>query len=200
MASEVDGAGKTVAARSPLLLRRSSSRLLLLDMQEKLLRVVPRAESLTANCRLLVRGAKLLGVPVDATEQYPHGLGATVAPLRGELQTIAEKLRFSAGDTFDWSRSAANHDRFQVIVAGIESHICVLQTTLDLVAAGYDVTVAADAVASRREIDHETALARMRDHGVTVSTVEAILFEWCESAEAAEFRELSQLVKSRDPS
>ena len=183
--------------RSPDLLNRDDSRLLIVDMQERLLAVMPEAESLVASCEVLVRGAHCLGVPVSATEQYPRGLGPTVAPLASLLKERPEKLRFSSTASFEWSRAAGETDRVKVVVAGIETHVCIQQTVLDLLAAGFNVFVAADAVASREHSDRDHALHRMRDVGATVTTTEAILFEWCETAESPEFKEISRLVKER---
>ena len=136
-------------------------------------------------------------MPVVATEQYPHGLGTTVEPLRSLLPDRPEKLRFSSAASFDWAHAAGETDRHQVILAGIESHVCILQTALDLLAAGFSVSIAADAVGSRRERDAQVALQRLRDSGATITTAEAVLFEWCETAESPAFKSLSQLVKHR---
>lgn len=88
-------------------------------------------------------------------------------------------------------------DRYQIVVAGMETHVCVLQTVLDLLASGFQTFVVADAVAGRRELDHQVALDRMVNSGAILTTAEAVLFEWCETAEAPEFKQLSALVKSR---
>ncbi|MFV0441945.1 MAG: isochorismatase family protein [Planctomycetaceae bacterium] len=183
--------------RSPEQLSRAHSRLLIIDMQVRLLASVPQAEEVTTRCGLLVRGAQLLGVPVSVTEQYPRGLGPTVPALIDLLPERVEKLRFSSAASFEWSQSAGDGDRPQVVVAGIETHVCVQQTVLDLLASGFVVAVVADAVASRRERDAATALQRMRDSGAVVTTAESVLFEWCETAAAAEFKALSLLVKEQ---
>lgn len=186
-------------ARSPDLLRREESRLLIVDMQEKLLRVIPEAAAAIASCELLMQGAKTLGIPVSLSEQYPQGLGATVPALAGLADEAAEKLRFSAAGAWEWTLALGSSERPQVVVAGIEAHICVLQTVLDLIAAGFSVSVVEDAVASRSAADCETALRRMRDVGAIVTTAESVLFEWCETAEAPEFKAISRLVKERGP-
>lgn len=183
--------------RSPELLSRTASRLLVIDMQERLLAAMPDAAPVIEACSLLAGGAQLLGVPIQATEQYPRGLGPTVEPLRGLLGTPVEKLRFSAAASFAWCAAVGETDRPQVVLAGIETHVCVLQTALDLLAAGFAVSVAADAVTSRDPHDARCAFDRLRDHGATVTTTEAVLFEWCESAAASEFKALSALVKGR---
>src|SRR5438552_5232048 len=111
-----------------------------------------------ANCRMLIQGAKVLGVPVFASEQYPKGLGGTVPELAELLEKPAQKQRFSCVQVLDWGVAAGQpDDRFQVVVAGIEAHVCVLQTVLDLLGSGFQVYVAADAVSSRNEFDRKIA-------------------------------------------
>lgn len=188
------------ALRSPELLHRASSRLLVVDVQEKLVVALSDAsrERLIANCRFLVEGATLFGVPVVATEQYPKGLGSTVASLAELIAERPAKTQFSALECTGWGTAAASSDdRFQVVVAGMESHVCVLQTVLDLLASGYQTFVVVDAIAGRRDLDHQVALERMANSGATLTTAEAVLFEWCESASAPEFKQLSALVKGR---
>ena len=145
-------------------------------------------------CSRLIEAAKLLGIPVDATEQYPKGLGSTVESLRVLLAAPAEKLRFSSVPSLDWMNDVTHGGRHQVVVAGMETHVCIQQTALDLVARGFDVHIPADAVTARKSLDHETALKRMSAEGCTITTWEAVLFEWCETAEAAEFKSISRLV------
>lgn len=188
------------ALRNPELLHRASSRLLIVDVQEKLVAALSDSTQgrLVSNCRFLIEGALLFGVPVTATEQYPQGLGPTVASLAELISERPAKKRFSALECTGWPTAAnAIDDRFQIVVTGMESHVCVMQTVLDLLAAGYQTTVVADAVAARGDLDHQFALERMANCGATITTAEAVLFEWCESAEAPEFKQLSALVKAR---
>jgi len=186
--------------RSHELVCRSECQLLIIDMQEKVLAPIPVREQLVANCGKLIDAAKLFSVPVVITEQYPKGLGSTVSELGGRLSDIAipEKLRFSAVEALNWGMAAErSDDRFKVVVAGIEAHVCVLQTVLDLLICGYQVHVAADAIGSRGKLDWKLALKRMASSGAVITTTEAILFEWCETAGTAEFKQLSKLVTGR---
>jgi len=184
--------------RSIDLLSRNDSRLLVVDVQEKLVPHIPVGDSLVANCKKLILGAKILDVPVSATEQYPQGLGPTVAELADLLPTISEKLEFSCAPCLGWNSPAEQADgRFKVVVCGIESHVCVQQTVLDLIGQGFRVYVPADAVASRNKFDWEVALKRMEASGATITTTEAVLFEWCEVAGTREFKEISKLVTGR---
>ena len=186
--------------RSHELLHRRSSRLLIVDVQEKLVAALdePVQDRLLEVCRFLCEGARLLGVPITMTEQYPQGLGPTVEPLIEFADTRHSKKRFSAVECTGWPTAAeVTDDRFQVVVAGLETHVCVLQTVLDLLASGFQTYVVIDAVAARGGIDHGVALERMANSGAIIATAESVLFEWCETAEATEFKQLSNLVKSR---
>jgi len=182
--------------RSPELLDRQRSRLLVIDMQERLLSVIPNAVSVTARCEQLLRGSQILGVPTSATEQYPEKLGSTVSPLVELLGERPAKLRFSCADALEWSQNCPGPaDRDQVVLAGIETHVCVLQTACDLLAAGFRVYLATDAMASRSEQDRRMALDRLAAAGATLTTTESILFEWCEVAGTPEFKQISRLIK-----
>ena len=183
--------------RSPQLLDVESSRLLIVDMQVRLLAVMPECEATIENCRKLITGAGILGVPVDATEQYPRGLGETVPELKALLGECPEKLRFSCAEVLHGVQSDVGDPdrRPQIVLAGIETHVCVLQTAFDLLSAGLEVFVVADAVQSRREHDYELALKRMADNGVHLVTTEMVLFEWCAVAGTDTFKEISRLVK-----
>jgi nicotinamidase-related amidase len=190
---------KPIYLRSPELLSRTDSRLLIVDVQEKLVPKIFELDRMLANCRMLIQGAKILGVPVFATEQYPKGLGNTVQELGELLDSPAQKLRFSCAEVLDWGTAAGQGDnRFQIVVAGIEAHVCVLQTVLDLLGNGFQVYVAADAVSSRTEFDWKAALDRMSSNGATIVTAESVLFEWCEVSGIPEFRQISQLIKERE--
>jgi len=184
--------------RSHELLSRDDSKLLIVDIQEKLLPLIPVADCLIDNCRRLIEGAKILGVPVFATEQYPKGLGGTTAELAGLLEEIPEKLRFSCAEVLNWGSAADQEDdREKVVVAGMECHVCVQQTVLDLISSGFRVFIPADAVASRHKFDWEIALRRMSDTGATITTTESVLFEWSETAGTDEFKQISQLITRR---
>jgi nicotinamidase-related amidase len=186
---------KTEPIRSPELLSAENSRLLIVDVQEKLLPLIPVAERLTHNCRRLLDGAKILSVPSFGTEQYPQGLGRTTPQLAERLGPLPSKVAFSCVPVLEWGEAAqVADDRDQVVVAGMETHVCVLQTVLDLIAAGFRVYVPADAVASRSEMDWRIALDRMASSGATVTTVESVLFEWCQQAGTPAFKEIQKLI------
>jgi hypothetical protein len=186
-------------SRSPELLSRGRSGLLIIDVQEKLIPAIVHHEQLQWNLRRLLDGASLLKVPCWGTEQYPEGLGPTVPSLAQRLGEIPAKKRFSAYGCGTWPKPWVEQGIHQVVVAGIEAHVCVLQTVLDLLSSGFQVHVVIDAIASRRPHDYETALRRMENQGAILTTVEMVLFEWCETAADPEFKKISALIREAPP-
>ncbi len=178
------------------LLTAADSQLVVIDVQERLLPVIQHYKSIAATIRFLLDTAAMMQVPAVVTEQYPKGLGLTVEPLRNHPATVAtiEKLRFSAADELLNNGVTAN----QFVLAGIESHICVQQTALELRRRGIQVVVAADCIGSRHAEDSRRAIDRMDRAGIVISTAEAIAFEWCERAGTERFKTLSRLVRDRD--
>lgn len=177
---------------------------LLIDMQDKLMPLIRDSATVLAATEKLLDVVRIFRVPVLATEQYTKGLGHTVPPLAARLRacdaTIIEKPTFSACG-FDPVRDAmARIDRPQVIVVGIEAHVCVQQTALDLAAMNYDTFVCADAVGSRGRLDYETSLGRMRQSGVYVTTVESVVFELCERCDTERFKQMIKVIKANPPS
>lgn len=178
-------------------LKVEDTALLVIDIQEKLLPKIMQAGEVLRNASFLVNAAKVLGVPVIATEQYPKGLGPTVEPIRGLLTTVWEKKTFSAvaeGGALDFLKSDA---RIKVVVVGIEAHICVMQTVLDLLNQGFHVFVCVDAVSSRYAIDVKIALKRMQQAGAILVTAETCVYEWLETAANPAFKEISAMVQER---
>jgi nicotinamidase-related amidase len=185
--------------RSPELLSRKDSALLVVDVQEKLLPLIPRWRYLVWNIRRLIEAAQLLSVPCYATEQYPQGLGPTHPELAARLGERPWKRRFSCCGCGTIPQEWAAGGRTKIVVAGIETHVCVLQTVMDLLSEGFRVYVVADAVAARHSIDHEIALRRMDSHGATLTTCESVMFEWCETSELPQFKQISQLIREAPP-
>ncbi|MDG2129343.1 MAG: isochorismatase family protein [Fuerstiella sp.] len=188
--------------RSPELISHRDSQLLIVDVQQKLMPAIHNADGIEGRIILLLDAAAALGVPVVVSEQYPKGLGATVDSIAHHpvSRHRFEKIRFSAAEEFQalnasFDTVAAAERREQVIIVGIEAHICVLQTAMDLLVQGYRVFVVEDAVSSRRESDRRTAVNRLRDSGVVICTAESVAFEWCEKAGTEEFRAISRLVR-----
>lgn len=175
-----------------MLMRAADSTLLVVDMQERLLVHVHDWQRILDNVIWLVRVARKVGVPVLASEQYPKGLGSTQADLAALLPpgTVAEKNHFSCVAA-QCLAGLPGADRRQVVICGIEAHVCVMQTALELREQGREVFVVADAVTSRRSDDRTLALARMRDHGIDIVTREMAGFEWLGQAGTPLFKDIS---------
>jgi nicotinamidase-related amidase len=171
----------------------NTSLLCVIDVQERLLPAVPEADRVVARCCRLATAAGLLGIKAVLTEQYPRGLGPTPASLAELLPPAESKMAFSSADC-PALRDALAGTIASVVLAGLETHVCISQTALDLLAAGRNVYLAVDAVAARHAIDHETALRRLEAAGAILTTTEAILFEWCRSAEHPQFQAIRRLV------
>jgi nicotinamidase-related amidase len=173
--------------------------LLVVDVQEKLVGAISGHARVAWNIRRLIDGAQVFGVPVVATEQYPQGLGPTVPELAQRLGTIPSKVTFSCRGCAQVFTDLKARGIHKLLVCGIEAHVCVQQTVLDLLADGWRVYLAVDAVGSRFEIDYRTALSRMDSSGATLTTTEAALFEWCDTAGRPEFKQISRLVREEGP-
>lgn len=178
---------------------RGDAALLVIDVQERLLPAIHDYRRVVWNCGRLIDGARILGVPVTGTEQYPKGLGRTVPELAQRLGALPEKLTFSCRECAEAFQPLLDDGRNKLLICGIEAHVCVQQTVYDMLAAGWQVYVAVDGVGSRTELDCRTALARMALAGAVLTTTEAALFEWCERAGTPEFKKISQLVRAVDP-
>jgi nicotinamidase-related amidase len=190
---------QTSLPSSPELMSPKDTGLLVIDVQEKLLAAIPDGRRVVWNIRRLIDGAGILGLPVAATEQYPKGLGATAPELADRLDEIPSKLTFSCGGCPAIFQDFRDRGVHKILLAGIEAHVCVQQTALDLLSDGWNVFVAVDAMASRKEIDYRTALRRMDSAGAVLTTVEAALFEWCRIAGTPEFKEISRLAQEQNP-
>jgi nicotinamidase-related amidase len=170
--------------------------LLVVDMQEKLLAAIEERERVISHTVALIEGARLLGIPVWATEQYPKGLGGTIAPIAALVTERQPKNSFHCCTVPQFLEQLYGRHIRHVTVVGIEAHVCVAQTALQLLDLGFRVQVPADAVGSRKAIDWEFALRRLEHAGTTVSTTESVLFEWTETADRKEFKGISELIKS----
>lgn len=176
----------------------SLSQLVFIDMQTRLSAVMPTdpVQSVIKYSRILAQSAELLDVPVLITEQYPKGLGNTLPELAESLQQAAviEKTAFSCLAEPRFERHLTR-DRSQIILAGMEAHICVLQTALDLVASGKQVFVVEDAVISRNPAHKSNAISRMREAGCIITNTESVVFEWLGKAEGDVFKAISKLIR-----
>ena len=171
--------------------------LTLVDVQERLAVAMDNKETLITNLEKLIKGVQLLGIPVIWLEQYPRGLGQTIEPLQTLLadQKPIEKLSFSCCGDEAYCDALKASGRTQVLLAGIETHVCVYQTARDLLSAGFKVQLLADAVTSRTLENKRVAIERMAAGGITISSVEMTLFELLETSEHPSFRDISRLIK-----
>ena len=179
------------------MLNRDRCVLLVIDIQGNLASLVYQKEKVLENVSKMVKGMKVLGIPVLLTEQYPRGLGPTVPEVRGLLPDVEpiEKTSFSCMGSSEFVRRLEDLGRDQIILVGIEAHICVYQTAIDLKERGFHVEVVADAVSSRRPVDREVSLQRMASTGIALTTTEMALFELLRVARTPEFKEISRIVK-----
>ena len=183
-----------------MLLDRNRAQLLVVDVQDRLLPAMHEGAQMVERCAILMQAAQQLGIPVTISEQYRKGLGATVARLdviRGEAP-VMEKMHFSCADDPAIAahvNAGARAGRDQLVICGIEAHVCVTQSALGFAKMNVAVTVVADAVTSRRPESVAVALARLSAAGVTIANTEMALFEWLHQAGTPEFKELSKLIR-----
>jgi len=171
--------------------------LIIVDVQGKLANLMHKKEVLFENLQKIIKGAKILGIPVLWAEQNPQGLGPTipeVATLLSDIQPIS-KIEFSCCGSEHFVKALKELKRKQVLIAGIEAHICVYQTAIDLIGLGYEVQIVADAVSSRTEGNKKIGLDKTRDAGATLTSIETALFELLKVAEGEKFKEILKIVK-----
>ncbi len=176
---------------------REDTAAVIIDIQERLYPHMAEAEDLLIHTGILIRGLNTLGIPLVLTEQYPRGLGTTIPEIRTLLDEVrpVEKIAFSCCDEPGFMSRLAALSRKFIIIAGIESHVCVLQTCLDLFERDYVPVIIEDCVSSRKLSDKQNAIYRMRQEGALVSSYESVLFELCRFAGNDEFKAISKLVK-----
>ena len=170
---------------------------LVIDIQEKLFPFISGNEALAQNSGILIRGLQVLNIPVLVTEQYSKGLGPTIPPIQQLLtrEQAIEKLAFSCCDDAAFMKQLSEMDKKFIVITGIESHVCVLQTTIDLLQHNYIPVVVEDCVSSRRLNDKQMAIFRMRKMGAVITTYESVLFELLRFSGTEEFKAISRLVK-----
>jgi len=180
------------------LAQQALSQLVIVDLQDKLVSAMPAEamQSTIKNCSILAQAAHLLGVPVVATEQYPQGLGATLQEIQQQLSQFKPiaKTAFSATNEAKFNQQL-HRDQPQIILAGMEAHICILQTALSLKLAGKQVFVVEDAIVSRNPANKINAIARIRDAGCVITNTESVVFEWLGNASHPAFKEVSKLIR-----
>jgi len=177
-----------------------NSQLVIVDVQQRLVAAIP-AESLelmTKNSALLLDAAAILGISTLCSEQSPTSLGSTIAAIAEHLPRDVEKIEktcFSCAGAEAFRQHIESSGRRQIVLAGMESHVCILQSAVQLTQQGLEVFVVEDAVCSRRELHHRNAMKRMRQAGVIITNIESVLFEWMRDARHEHFRKISALLK-----
>lgn len=173
-----------------------------IDVQGKLARMMHGQETLFKNIGRMIEGAKILGLPILSVEQNPKGLGPTAPELAALIpgQKPIEKMSFSCCGCEDFMKALKEGARKQVLLTGIEAHVCIYQTASDLVRAGYDVGVVTDAVSSRTAENKAVGIDRMRDEGVVIASTEMVLFEMMADCRAEGFKRMIALFKGPNPS
>jgi len=177
-----------------MLIKADQSCLLIVDVQEKLIKAIHEPQTVIDNCAWLIQVAAAMQVPILVSEQYPRGLGSTVEKIKQLVQPewTMEKVHFSCVAENACKQRIEDISRSQIVVAGIETHVCVLQTAINLLSLEKEVFIVADAVSSRRLADKELAIARMRSVGIQIVSKEMVLFEWVHQAATPLFKQLSK--------
>ena len=183
--------------RSEFVATREDSLLLVIDIQQAMLRVIDRWETVAGKTEKLIQSANVLEVPVLFTEQYKKGLGETISELFQEINSpqVFQKEHFSACLEDDFIPTIQSFDRKKIVVVGMETHVCVLQTCLDLIKAGFQVHLVADAVASRVDRNRDIAIDILKQAGAVISSTEIVIFQWACRANTDEFRRILPIVK-----
>lgn len=183
--------------RHPWVATRADSLLLVIDFQQGMLKAIPDWEEVEVRAGQLLRAARILDIPLLVTEQYPKGLGQTQASLLEIMANphVFPKEHFSACLEPDFLPTVQSYAKKTIVVTGTETHVCVLQTCLDLIQAGFQVHVAADAVASRVRLNRELALQQLGQAGAVITSAEIVIFEWACRANTGDFRRILPVVK-----
>lgn len=171
-----------------------TTQLLVIDVQEKLLNAVFNKDIVGKKSRILVKVAEILGLPITVTEQYPQGLGESVEGIKENAKTFV-KTAFSALEDAELLKILKETNQNQILVFGIETHICVHQTVANLLEQGFDVTVVSDACGSRSEIEYQQALLCMKENGAKIKSTEMVIFELLKSAKHPNFKEIQGMIK-----
>jgi nicotinamidase-related amidase len=180
-------------------MNRQNTAMLIVDVQEAFRHVIIEFDRMVWNIDRLAQAASLFEMPVAATQQYSKGLGKTVKQLLKYSDPELEKLTFSCRELDTLFQNWKNIGITTIVVTGIEVHVCVQQTVMDLLSYGFEIYLPIDAVSGRLELDAKISIDRMRDAGTTVTTCESAMFEWCESAMDPCFKQISVLAKQTYP-
>lgn len=177
------------------MLNIKTSALVIIDIQEKLVKAAGNGDSAANNMAKVAKAASILGIPTIITEQYPKGLGNTVSEIEINNAEVVEKSSFSALLEPEFAEEIQSLNKKQIVIGGIETHICVLQTVADLISEGYEVYVLKDCCSSRNIFEHNTGLELMKQYGAKLTCTEITLFEWLKTSKQPNFKEIQNLIK-----
>ncbi len=175
------------------LIEKETSALLIVDLQERILNPIPNKDEILFNTKKIVSAFNVFEEPVYATEQYPEKLGSTIE-LESDLNTF-NKRSFSCCNCIEMLNTFKKQNIKSLIICGIETHVCILQSCIELLNLGFEIYLLADAIGSRRRDDHEIGLNRLEKIGVKVYSTEAVIFELCKTSENIHFKALSKIIK-----
>ncbi len=188
---------KNIVNNNRNIIQEDETLLLIMDMQQKLINNIKGSQRLIFNIKKLIDACNLLSVRIAITEQNPSKLGTTLESiLENNEYPKFEKMEFSCSKNNSFINYICKYDLKNIIVCGVESHICILQTSIDLLQKGFNIIIPRDAIGSRNEIDHDTAFLRLISAGAVASTTESLICELCKSSSREEFREISKLLKN----
>lgn len=180
------------------LIRDNNTILLIIDVQERLIKAVLNREEIVWNIKKLIRASSIMGLNIIFSEQNPEKLGKTIREIKynGVGETY-EKMSFSCCDSSGIMNIIKSKAKSNILICGLETHVCIQQTCIDLLSKGYHPYIAVDAISCRKLIDHEIALRKLESAGVVLSTTETAIFELCKTAERKEFKEISKIIKEQ---
>ena len=179
------------------LMKTNDTVLLIIDVQEKLINSIKNKDTMIKNCIKLISASKILGVEIIFTEQNPSRLGKTLEDLRIDSNDkIFTKMSFSCCQCKDLINMFKRNRIRNILISGIETHVCVQQTSIELIGMGFRPFVTVDAISSRNLIDHNVAIKRLENSGIVLTSTEACIFELCKTSDRKEFKQISKLIKS----
>ena len=179
------------------MLKKDNSILVIIDIQDKLLRATYNPNTVLNSSVKITKASKILNIPVIITEQYPKGLSYTIDNIKNEFADVIpiEKTSFSAMNDEKFRNQIKSCGKKQILICGIETHICVLQTAADLISEGYEVYILKDACSSRNEFEHNTGIELLAQYGAKITCSEIAIFQWLESSKHPRFKEVQALIK-----
>ena len=181
---------------SIMLMEEANTRLIIIDMQKRLIEGIHNKDKIINNIRKLIKASHILGIEIIYTEQNPKRLGCTLDNLLlSKEHVIYSKMSFSCVNCEELLNEIYENHQKHIVICGIESHVCVQQTVLELMSKGLVVYLVADAIGSRHLIDNEIAIRRMGNSGAILTTAESTIFEWCKTSSRKEFKEISKIIK-----